>query len=122
MLSTAAAAGTVPVWTAAGVDKNKSKCVDLYNYMGGVDISNRKIYHVSAERPSKRYWKKIFFNMLDMALLDSFELYKNNIDAKLRHDYMCCVVESLCAAVDPTVPVVPQVGCHVLEHLPGKRE
>ena len=85
MLSTAAAAGTVAVRTAAGRDKDKLKCVDLYNrHMWGVDISDRKIYHVSAKRPSKCYWKKIFFNMLDMALLNSFELYKSDTDARQR--------------------------------------
>ena len=53
------------------------------------DISDRKIYHVSAERPSKRYWKKLFFNLIDMALLNSYELYKSNTDGhqcKSRHD------------------------------------
>ena len=53
--------------------------VVAYNkYMGGVDLSDRKIYHVSAERPSKRYWKKIFFNLVDMALLNSYILYEAN--------------------------------------------
>ena len=43
----------------------KPCCIAAYNrYMGGVDISDRKIYHVSAERPSKRYWKKIFFTVI----------------------------------------------------------
>ena len=39
MLSTAAAAGTVQVWTAAGIDKDKTKCVALYNrYMGALTL------------------------------------------------------------------------------------
>lgn len=103
MLSTASAAGMVQVQTAAGLVKEKPKCVAMYNkYMGGIDISDRKIYHVSAERPSKRYWKKIFFNMIDMALLNSYELYKENTDGPISsHDYMCSVVESLCDARDP---------------------
>ena len=130
MLSTATAAGMVQVRTGAGVLKQKPKCIAAYNkYMGGVDISDRKIYHVSAERPSKRYWKKLFFNLIDMALLNSYELYKTNTDGnqcKSRHDYMCSVVQSLCAAEDPAMavlpPAVPLVGRHELEHLPGKRE
>ena len=128
MLSTASAAGMVEVRTDAGVIKHKPKCISSYNkYMGCVDISDRKIYHVSAERPAKRYWKKLFFNLIDMALLNSYELYKTNTDGqqcKSRHDYMCSVVESLCAAEDPAVavvpPAMPQVGQHELEHLPGK--
>ena len=73
-------------------------------YMGGVDLSNRKISHVSAERPTRRYWKKVFFNLLDMALLNTYELYRANTDAaqyKSRHDYLCAVVESLCDVEEP---------------------
>ena len=128
MLSTSAAAGTVQ--TAAGLLKQKPKCIAAYNqYMGGVDISDRKIYHVSAERPTKRYWKKVFFNVLDMALLNSYELYKGNTDVglcKTRHNFLCSIVESLCAAEDPNEPVLPPAmplpGNHELEHLPGRRE
>ena len=51
MLSTCEGAGMKEVRTAAGILKQKPKCVAAYNkYMGGVDISDRKIYHVSAER------------------------------------------------------------------------
>ena len=102
----------------------KPKCVAAYNkYMGGVDVSNRKIYHVSAERPSKRYWKKIFFDLLDMALLNSYELYQSNTDAgqhKTRHDFLASVVESLCAVAGPP-PELPGVH-HDLKHIPGSKE
>ena len=44
MLSTASAAGMVDVRTGGGVVKHKPKCISSYNkYMGGVDISDRKI-------------------------------------------------------------------------------
>ena len=67
MFSTATAAGMVEERTRVGVVKQKPKCVSSYNkYVGGMDISDRKIYHVYAERPSKRYWK-VFFNLIDMA-------------------------------------------------------
>ena len=86
--------------SVTGLLKRKLNCIIDYNkYMGGVDLSDRKIYHVSAERPTRRYWKKIFFNLLDMALLNSYELYRANTDAaqcKSRHDFLCAVVESLC--------------------------
>ena len=130
MLSTGTAVGMMNVTTGAGVVKRKPVCIIAYNkYMGGVDISDRKIYHVSAERPSKRYWKKVFFNMLDMAVLNSYALYKANTDdqqRKNRHDYICAVVESLCSAEEAGVaalpPAMPHPGRHELEHLPGKRE
>ena len=124
ILSTSEAAGMVQVRTAASVIKLKPKCIAAYNkYMGGVDISDRKVYHVSAERPSKRYWKKIFFNLIDVALLNAFELYRSNTDVGqrlTRHDFLACVVESLCAGDVPQVALPPLH--HSLERLPGKKE
>ena len=64
--------------------------------MGGFNISDRKIYHVSAERPSKRYWKKIFFNLLDMTLLNAYELYRLYVDAVDLYDKMCRIDRSRC--------------------------
>ena len=55
MLSTATAAGMTEVHTGAGINKQKPKCIAAYKYMGEVDLRDRKIYHVSAEHPSKRY-------------------------------------------------------------------
>ena len=82
MLSTNAAAGVSDVRTAAGLMKRKSNSIIDYNkYMVGVDLSDRKIYHVSADWPTRRYWKKIFFNLLNMSLLNSHELYRANTDA-----------------------------------------
>ena len=82
VLSTSEGAGMREVRTGAGQLKLKPKSVvAYYKYMGGVDLSDRKIYHVSAERPSKRFWKKIFFNLVDMALLNSYILYEANTDA-----------------------------------------
>ena len=47
MFSTATAAGMVEERTCVGVVKQKPKCVSSYNkYARGMDISDRKIYHV----------------------------------------------------------------------------
>ena len=102
-----------------------------YKYMGGVDLSDCKIYHVSAERPSKRFWKKIFFNLVDTALLNSYILYQANTDGGqtlMRHDYIVAVVESLCLGDGEVlgVPAPPLFVAgllpHDLQRLPGKRE
>ena len=128
-------AGVSDVRTEAGLMKRKPNCIDDYNkYMGGVDLSNRKIYHVSAERPTRRYWKNIFFNLVDMALLNTYELYRANTDAaqyKSRHDYLCAVVESLCGVEEPRLEMeaarapaqaAQQFEGHMLQHLPGRQE
>ena len=129
MLSTNAAAGVSDVRIEAGLMKRKPNCIIDYNeYMGGVDLSDRKIYHVSAERPTRRYWKKIFFNLLDMALLNSYELYRANTDAarcKSRRDFLCAVVESLCGVEEPILEMeaarapaqaAQQFEGHMLQH------
>ena len=68
MLTPVKAAGMVQVRTAVGVMKQKPKSIAAYNkYMGGVDIRDRKLNHVLAERPSKRNWKKILFNFYQFA-------------------------------------------------------
>ena len=114
MLSTSEAAGIVNVRTAAGIVKPKPLCIAAYNrYMGGVDISDRKVYHVAAERSSRRYWKKIFFNIMDLSLLNAYELYRANTDHPVsRYDFMCDIVVGLCASGEAAV--VPD-----LQHLPA---
>ena len=52
------------VHTDAGVDKLKPKYIAIQQIHGGVDLSDRKIYHVSTEHPSKRYWKKLYYTFL----------------------------------------------------------
>ena len=75
MLLTSEAVGIVNVRTAAGIVKPNPLCIAAYNrYMGGVDLSDRKVYHVAPERSSRRYWKKIFFNIMDLSLLNAYEL------------------------------------------------
>lgn len=48
--------------------------------MGGVYVKDKSIYHITCTRPTKKYWKKIFDNFLDMSLLNSYILYANNTD------------------------------------------
>ena len=58
--------------------------------------------------------------MLHMALLDSYEFYKSNIDARQRrscHDYLCSVMESLCAAENPAMTVMPPAVSYVRRYI-----
>ena len=54
----------------------KPKVIFYYNsYMGGVELADKKAYHLAAERSTRRYWKKIFHNLLDIALVNSHILF-----------------------------------------------
>ena len=72
MLSTAHKAN-IETKTIRGKELTKPSMVFDYNtYMGGIDLSDKIICHYAAERPTRRYWKKIFFNLVDICLLNSY--------------------------------------------------
>ena len=59
-----------------GKTKTKPSAIFDYNkFMGGVDISDKQICHYSSERSTRRYWKKIFQNLLDISVLNSWIIF-----------------------------------------------
>ena len=113
---------------------SKPSCITSYNKgMGGVDLMDKKVCHYAAERPTHRYWVKIFRNLMDIALLNSYELYKIHTTVRLdRNEYIAQVVESLCgtapdppnaaAAAPATPPPPPALVGHQIAYLPGRTE
>lgn len=116
----------------SGIEAIKPSLINEYNlHMGGVDSKDKSIYHSTCTRATKKYWKKIFENFLDMALLNSYILYLKNTDQPMtRYNYMVSIVESLSSDVAVPNPraQIPDVGpggdagpsaSHVLTRLPG---
>lgn len=105
----------------------KPTMINEYNLnMGGVDNSDKSVYHLSVSRATKKYWKKIFTNLLDIALFDAYILYRQNTDRLMsRQDFHTSIVESLAEADEaepgPAVPAEVEGG-HKLSHLPGRKE
>ena len=65
-LSTFCNAENKEIRTAAGRQVTKPLITDFYNTgMGGVDVSDKKIYHLASERATHRYWLKLFMNLID---------------------------------------------------------
>jgi hypothetical protein len=118
----------------SGRQKMKPILIQQYNYgMGGVDNSDKSIYHHSCSRPTRRYWKKIFMNLLDITIFNAYILYKQNTDKPLcRRDFMVSIVEDLAADSCGTQSLPAVVGeplpgpyddtQHLLTHLPGRKE
>ena len=63
----------------------KPACVDLYNNsMGGVDRSDQLRSYYSACRPSKKWYKYLFWFIFDLSLVNSFIIFKENVQRRGR--------------------------------------
>lgn len=59
-----------------GLQAVKPIMINEYNLkMGGVNNSDKSVYHLSVSRATKKYWKKIFINLLDIELFDAYTSY-----------------------------------------------
>lgn len=59
-----------------GVEKVKPKCIISYNAnMGGVDRSDMMLSSVECVRKSVKWYKKVYFHLLDLTLLNAHALY-----------------------------------------------
>jgi predicted RNA-binding Zn-ribbon protein involved in translation (DUF1610 family) len=87
---------------------------------------DRKIYQIAAERPCNRYWVKIFHNLLDVALRNAHEIYKQKVSASLScQDFAAHVAESQCSSCTPAPPattLAPVVTDHICKLLDGRKE
>ena len=119
---------TVPTRTVKGKEKKKPEIIFEYNkYMGGVDISDKQVYHLASERSTRRYWKKIFHNLLDKSVLNAYILYCDATDDPMSRDnFLLDVIECLCGYGDerPRVPVATadEPPEHKLVTLEGSKE
>ena len=110
-----------------GKTKTKPSAIFDYNkFMGGVDISDKQICHYASERSTRRYWKKIFQNLLDISVLNSWIIFCLHSGRKMDRDkYLIEVVEALCEGHErvPTPQPVEQLPAqHCLVLLEGKKE
>ena len=50
--------------------------IEKYNaYMGGVDKSDKLLSYHNVQRKTLRYWKTLFYHMIDIAAVNAFTLY-----------------------------------------------
>ena len=55
-----------------------SMILDYNKYMGGVDKMHQSRAYYGVGRKAKKYWKYILFNVFDIAVINSFIVYKKN--------------------------------------------
>ena len=99
LLSTAAKGGFTRAANARGQEKEKPKCVVMYNKaMGGVDLSDARLYSYLAERRTMKWTTKVSFALFGRAILNSFILYNENTADRpklSRYAFMVSVIEAL---------------------------
>lgn len=126
-LSTGIHAEDTFVRSKSGREAVKPVIVKEYNVaMGGVDLSDKNIYHISCNRSTRRYWKKIFFNILDMTVQNAYIIYSKNTDPPRldKYNFVVSIIEDLCTADSPVEnpPENTDGPKHEFTHLPGRQE
>ena len=75
----------------------KPESVDDYNHcMNGVDRSDQLLVSYPFVRKTRKWWRKLFFYLLEVSVVNSFILYREVTKKKMTHlDFRRSVVESL---------------------------
>lgn len=127
LLTTAYHAEDGVVRSRSGAEARKPLLIDKYNkLMGGVDCKDKSLYHVTCARPTRRYWKQIFFNLFDTAISNAYVLYVKQVEHEKpmpRKNFLLELARSL-SKVEPNPAAGDNQqagGTHKLEHLPGRK-
>lgn len=124
VISTASNAEYGNVRSKKGLEGIKPLLIHKYNqFMGGVDNSDKSMYHTSCTRTTQKYWKKLFLNFVDMALFNTYVLYFNNTDRPIsRKNFIVAIVDDLSDFVKPIPAAIHNLApgpAHSLKHLPN---
>ncbi|KAL8567877.1 hypothetical protein ACOMHN_058999 [Nucella lapillus] len=110
LLSTATSAGFMAVNNRRRQQVQKPKCVLKYNHtMGGVDMSDARLYTYLSERRTMKWTLKVAFSLFGRAVLNSYIIYRENTSDAMkltRYQFMIQVVEGLAGNYFP-----PKVVC-----------
>ena len=106
LLSTHAHGGFVNVRTArrTAVQKKPHVVVEYNQHMGGVDLSDMRLYKYLDERRTLKWTKKVVFALFGRALVNAYIIYVKNTDharKMARYDLLVDVVESLVERYQP---------------------
>ena len=116
-----------------GVKKiSKLLVIDKYNTYMGVDKSDQLLIYYAFSHSSKKWWKRIYFHMIEVFMVSAYIFYTNSIQAKkMSHlDFRVAVAkglfEKLPSLLQPPPPAlhVPlcltSVGHHFMEPTTGR--
>ena len=113
MLSTECSAASIDVRSrATGNILSKPVVINEYNYsMNGVDKADQFTVYYSFIRRSKKWWRKLFFWLVEVAIVNSYILYRLSTQSPLTHlQYRRRLVDALASHHRITAPPRPHAG------------
>ena len=86
--------------------QQKPLAVNRYNYsMNGVDRADQYTVYYSFVRRSIKWWRKVFFWLMEVAVVNSYILYKCHTVRPMSHrDYRLSIIRSLASAFVQSAP------------------
>ena len=99
LLSTKAKSGYCTTTNSKGKEKRVPKAIKLYNEsMGGVDMSNSRLYAYLSKRRTMKWTHKLFFALLGRSVLNAYIIYSENnptFKCPNRYQFTVFVVEDM---------------------------
>ncbi|GFR88292.1 PiggyBac transposable element-derived protein 4 [Elysia marginata] len=116
LLSTYAKGGFMDTTNSKGKTRNLPKIIVEYNKaMGGVDLSDARLYKYLTERRTIKWTHKFAFSLFGRALLNAFILYQKNtcdVPKKTRYQFYVSVVEDMIDDFRPPHKVIRKRRSH----------
>ena len=70
---------TIPPRKDENEEVQKPAMIQEYNqFMGGVDLCDQLLNYYALSRKSKKWWKRVFYRLLELCVINSLVLYKAN--------------------------------------------
>lgn len=103
---------TVPSRYPGVAAQEKPTAVNSYNHnMNGVDISDQYSVSYPFTRKTIKWWRKVFFWLLDASITNSYILYKELEQSPKRHiAYRRSIVTALATQYISSAPPRPRIG------------
>ena len=112
VVSTACSAQISTVTSRSGRSEDKPVVIDTYNkHMNGVDIMDQYGVSYPFVRKTLKWWRKVFFWLLDVSVTNSYVLYRDSVQRPLTHvEFRRRLVDSLATRYLSSIPPRPRVG------------
>jgi len=96
------------------------KAIKYYTkYMKGTDLSNQLISYYEMNRKLYKFWKRIFFHLIDMAIINSYILFKLKTGKKISQiKYRIDIVKAIEKRYEIKSEVKEKNNCSSIIHFP----